>query len=99
LTSSAEATRRLSDRLEGRFLELRHRASEHKQDLLNRRLAFLTIISTVFLPLTLLAGIWGMNFDTMPELKHPYSYPMALGFMLLVASGVGWFLRKRGWFD
>ena len=99
LTSSANATRRLNDRLRDRFVELRHRASEYKQDTLNRRLAFLTIISTVFLPLTLLAGIWGMNFETMPELKHPYGYPIALGLMLLVAGVVAWFLRKRGWFD
>lgn len=99
LTSSANATRRLNDRLQDRFTELRHRASEYKQGTLNRRLGFLTVISTVFLPLTLLAGIWGMNFETMPELKHPYGYPMALGFMLLVAGSVIWFLRKRGWFD
>ncbi len=99
LTSSANATRRLNDRLQDRFLELRHRASEYKQDTLNQRLAFLTIISTIFLPLTLLAGIWGMNFETMPELKHPYGYPIALGLMLLVAGGVAWSLRKRGWFD
>jgi magnesium transporter len=57
------------------------------------------VISTVFLPLTLLAGIWGMNFETMPELSHPYSYPIALGIMLLVAGSVAWFLRKGGWFD
>ena len=99
LTSSASATQRLNGRLESRFLELRHRASEHKQDTLNRRLGFLTVISTVFLPLTLLAGIWGMNFEAMPELENPYGYRMALGIMLLVASGVVWFLRKRGWFD
>jgi magnesium transporter len=99
LTSNANATRRLDDRLQDRFVELRHRASGHKQDTLNRRLAFLTVISTVFLPLTLLAGIWGMNFETMPELSHPYGYPIALGLMLLVAGNVAWFLRKRGWFD
>jgi magnesium transporter len=99
LTSTASATRRLSDRLDGRFLDLRHRATEYKQDTLNVRLGFLTVISTIFLPLTLLAGVWGMNFETMPELKHPYGYPMALGLMLLVAGGVAWSLRKRGWFD
>jgi hypothetical protein len=99
LTSSASATRRLDDRLEGRFLELRHRASEHRQDLLNRRLAFLTVISTIFLPLTLLAGIWGMNFENMPELQSPFGYPVALGLMALVGAGVFWFLRSRGWFD
>lgn len=98
LTSTASATRRLDDRLEGRFLDLRHRTSEHKQEILNRRLGFLTIISTVFLPLTLLAGIWGMNFEAMPELQNPYGYPMALGLMFVIASGVAWFLYKRGWF-
>ncbi len=97
--SSAGASRRLDDRLESRFLELRHRASEHKQDTLNLRIGFLTVISTVFLPLTLLAGIWGMNFEVMPELKQPWGYPAALGFMGLLAAAVIWSLRKRGWFD
>jgi len=99
LTSTADSTRRLNERLDGRFCELRHRATEHKQDSLNQRLGVLTVISTVFLPLTLLAGIWGMNFETMPELKQPYGYPIAIGLMLLVAGGVVWFLRRRGWFD
>ena len=99
LTSTASAARRLDDRLESRFLDLRHRASEYKQDTLNLRLGFLTVISTVFLPLTLLAGIWGMNFEVMPELKSPYGYPLALGLMLLIAGVVAWSLRKRGWFD
>ena len=99
LMSNANATRRLDDRLQDRFQELRHRGSEYRQDTLNRRLGFLTVISTVFLPLTLLAGIWGMNFETMPELSRPYGYPIALGVMLLVAGSVAWFLRKRGWFD
>jgi len=97
--STASAARRLDDRLDSRFLELRHRASEHKQDTLNLRLGFLTVISTIFLPLTLLAGIWGMNFEVMPELKQPWAYPTALGLMALVAAAVAWSLRKRGWFD
>ena len=40
-----------------------------------------------------------MNFEQMPELHNAYGYPGALGLMLLVAAGVAWFLRKRGWFD
>ena len=99
LTSTASALRRLDDRLDGRFLDLRHRASEYKQDTLNTRLGFLTVISTIFLPLTLLAGIWGMNFERMPELQQPYGYPIALGLMLMIASAVAWYLYKRGWFD
>lgn len=99
LTSTASAARRLYERLDGRFTDLRHRASEHQQDTLNLRLGFLTVISTVFLPLTLLAGIWGMNFEMMPELKQSWGYPVALGLMVVVAGGVAWSLRKRGWFD
>lgn len=99
LTSTASALRRLDDRLDGRFLDLRHRASEYKQDTLNARLGFLTVISTLFLPLTLLAGIWGMNFEMMPELRNPYGYPIALAIMLLIAAMVAWYLYKRGWFD
>lgn len=99
LQSVVGATERLVDRLEGRFLELRHRASDHQQDQLNRRLGVLTVVSTIFLPLTLLAGIWGMNFEYMPELDEPYAYPAAIGLMALIAAGVAWFLRSRGWFE
>ncbi|MFW2386714.1 MAG: magnesium transporter CorA family protein [Polyangiales bacterium] len=99
LRSAAAVARRVDDRLDGRFRELRHRTIEYKQDMLNVRIGFLTVISTIFLPLTLLAGIWGMNFEVMPELKQPWAYPAALGAMALVAAGVAWSLHKRGWFD
>ena len=99
LISTASAVRRIDDRLDGRYIDLRHRASEYRQDMLNERVGFLTVISTVFLPLTLLAGIWGMNFESMPELKHPLGYPLALGLMSLIAAAVVWSLYKRGWFD
>ena len=51
----------------------------------------------VFLPPTLVAGIYGMNFEHMPELKWLYGYPMALAIMLGSAIGPWWFMRKRGW--
>lgn len=66
---------------------------------MNRRLSRLTIISAIFLPLTLLAGIYGMNFDFMPELHHPYGYFLALGVMLLTAIGMGWWFRAKGWME
>ncbi len=99
ISSSASAARRLDERLDSRFFELRHRASEYKQDMLNVRIGVLTVISTIFLPLTLLAGIWGMNFNVMPELELPWAYPAALGLMLLIAAAVSRSLFKRGWFD
>ncbi len=63
----------------------------------------LTIVATVFIPLSFIAGLWGMNFDTslpwnMPELRWEFGYPFALGVMALVAGGMLAFFRRRGWF-
>ena len=56
----------------------------------------LTIFSVFFMPLTFIAGIYGMNFDYMPELKHKWGYPATLLFMVAVALGIYiWFRRKR----
>lgn len=62
----------------------------------------LTIISTIFIPLGFLAGIWGMNFDTaspwnLPELGFRYGYPVALGFMAAIAIGLLVLFRRRKW--
>ncbi|MDB4934230.1 MAG: Magnesium and cobalt transport protein CorA [Labilithrix sp.] len=63
---------------------------------MNEIMKRLTIISTIMLPLSLIAGIYGMNFEHMPELKWLYGYPYALGLMLVVASGIiVYFVRKR----
>ncbi|MEO7787489.1 MAG: magnesium transporter CorA family protein [Sphingomicrobium sp.] len=51
----------------------------------------------VFLPPTLVAGIYGMNFEHMPELKWLYGYPMALIIMLISAVGPWYYMRRRGW--
>ncbi|WP_378945089.1 magnesium/cobalt transporter CorA [Mesorhizobium sp. ANAO-SY3R2] len=63
----------------------------------NEIIGVLTIISAIFIPLTFLAGIWGMNFENMPELKSAYGYPLALGFMAFVAIGLVAVFRRRGW--
>jgi magnesium transporter len=70
----------------------------HAQDKTNRRLGMLTILSAIFMPITLLAGIWGMNFETMPELGYPISYPLALGLMIVIGWGMYLFFRRTGWF-
>ncbi len=51
----------------------------------------------VFLPPTLVAGIYGMNFEHMPELKWLYGYPMALTLMVISAIGPWFYMRRRGW--
>ena len=98
LLASARATERLALRLEKSIVDLRQRCEGHEQEIMNRRLAILTVLSAVFLPLTLFTGIWGMNFQNMPELYEPYAYPLALGFMLTIAALMVFYFWKTGWF-
>lgn len=51
----------------------------------------------IFLPPTLIAGIYGMNFEHMPELKWLFGYPMALTLIVISAVGPLWYLKRRGW--
>jgi magnesium transporter len=64
----------------------------------------LTVMATIFIPLTFVSSIYGMNFDpsagplNMPELRWALGYPFALGIMLAVAIGLLLYFRRRGWF-
>jgi magnesium transporter len=63
---------------------------------MNEVMKVLTIVATIFIPLTFIAGIYGMNFKYMPELEWHWGYPIALGVMaLLVGIMLIWFRRKR----
>ena len=95
----AAANERLADRNVARVDNLLRRAQDYKTEILNGRLAVLTIISAIFMPLTLLAGIWGMNFEHMPELDEPLAYYGALSLMATIAIVGAWIFYKRGWFD
>lgn len=99
LLSTSGSTHRMAERLETRISDLQQRYANHQQERLNHRLAVLTVVSAVFLPLTLIAGIWGMNFEFMPELSHPLGYPLALGAMVLISGGMMLLFYLRGWFD
>ncbi|MEM7625344.1 MAG: magnesium/cobalt transporter CorA [Planctomycetota bacterium] len=64
---------------------------------MNEVMKFLTIMGTIFIPITFLAGIYGMNFEHIPELSHPRAYPIFWGVCAVVTAGLlGWFYRK-GW--
>ena len=65
----------------------------------NNIMMTLTVISTIFLPLTFLAGVYGMNFSYMPELQTEYGYFVLWIVMFLIAAGMLWFFKKKGWFD
>jgi magnesium transporter len=64
---------------------------------LNEVMKVLTVIATIFIPLTFIASIYGMNFKHMPELDARGGYPAVLGLMLLVAGGMIAYFRRRGW--
>ncbi len=58
----------------------------------------LTIVSTLFIPITFLVGVWGMNFSLMPELSWKYGYLMAWGIIGLTAAFTWWYMKKKKWF-
>jgi magnesium transporter len=63
----------------------------------NEIMRVLTVISSVFIPLTFIAGVYGMNFAHMPELSHKYGYPACLLLMLAVGIGQILYFKKRHW--
>jgi magnesium transporter len=64
---------------------------------LNAVMRVLTVITTIFMPLSFIASIYGMNFEHMPELKWEWGYPLILGIMGLVAGGMLIGFRQRKW--
>ncbi|MCH5585303.1 magnesium/cobalt transporter CorA [Shimazuella sp. AN120528] len=58
----------------------------------------LTLFTTIFMPLTFIVGVYGMNFEYMPELKWHYGYFMILGIMLIIALVMYTWFKRKGWF-
>lgn len=65
---------------------------------MNEIMKVLTIMASFFIPITFLAGVYGMNFEYIPELGFKYSYPIFWGIVLLMVSGLFLFFRRKGWF-
>jgi magnesium transporter len=79
-----------------RIISLREAYNSSLTANLNETIRKLTVIATVVLPLTLISGIYGMNFDVMPELRSPYGYYFALSLMAAVGGGmIGYFKIKK----
>ena len=99
LVSSLEYLVRMMGRIDLQLQDARQQFQSELQDKTNRRLNVLTIVQAIFVPLTLIAGIYGMNFAIMPELQWPYAYHACLALMAVVAVGELMIFYRRGWFD
>ena len=65
---------------------------------LNSVMKTLTIVGAIFIPLTFIAGIYGMNFDHMPELHYRWAYPAVMALMFVIAIGMYFYMKSRRWF-
>jgi len=64
---------------------------------MNKVMQLLTIISVIFIPLTFLAGIYGMNFENIPELKYEYSYFILWGVMMIILACMLYYFKRKKW--
>jgi magnesium transporter len=64
---------------------------------MNEIMKVLTIISTIFIPLSFLAGFYGMNFTNMPELGNPFAYPILIFAMILIGLIMVYFFKSKKW--
>jgi magnesium transporter len=64
---------------------------------MNEVMKVLTIMTSIFIPLSFIAGVYGMNFKNMPELDHKYGYYIVLGVMAVVFVGIILYLKRRKW--
>lgn len=87
------------DWLEHRIEVMRSILDMRSQERINRRLGRLTVVSMIFMPITFLAGIWGMNFEWMPGLTYKFGSVIAVSSMFLIAGGLYLYFHKRGWFN
>lgn len=98
LLKTADMLKRSLTQTEQQLNDLHHHYLLLLQEKSNKRINFLTIMQAIFVPLTLIAGIYGMNFTFMPELNLKYGYFIILGIMVLIALGFIKYFYKHGWF-
>jgi magnesium transporter len=91
MIESGEALRDLVNSLQDNYMSL-------QSNRMNIEMRRLTVLTTIFMPLTLIAGIYGMNFEFMPELHWKWGYFAVLGVMSVIGLGLGLFFRAKRWF-
>jgi Mg2+ and Co2+ transporter CorA len=98
LIQTAKSTELRGKRLVKRVDGMKDAFNSYEQERMNKRVAFLTIISAIFMPLTFFAGVYGMNFTNIPELNYKHGYYLLWGFMSFMALALIVVFCVRGWF-
>jgi magnesium transporter len=63
----------------------------------NKIIKIFTVVTVIFMPPTLIASIYGMNFTFMPELEWEFGYPLALSLMVLASTLTLWYFKRKNW--
>lgn len=92
LSDMIEANREITADIRDSYISI-------NSDRMNTIMTVLTIMTAIFAPLTFIAGVYGMNFDYMPELNWRYAYFAVLGIMLAIGTLLFLWFKKKGWFD
>jgi magnesium transporter len=99
LVADADRGLRMLARMEDQLRDLRQHQLQGLQESSNRRLNMLTILSAIYLPPTLIAGIYGMNMKHIPMSELAHGYLIVMLIMVVTVVGQLWFFYRRGWFE
>ncbi|MCO1601875.1 magnesium/cobalt transporter CorA [Desulfosporosinus nitroreducens] len=92
LTDMIESNREITSDLRDSYLSM-------NSNWMNKNMMVLTVITTIFIPLNFVAGIYGMNFVNMPELNWKYGYFIVLGVMIGIGISMFLWFKRKGWFN
>jgi len=99
LMKSFEALDKTITRIEENAETIRSYYMLFQQEKATRKINTLTIIQAIFVPLTFIAGVYGMNFVNMPELKWEHGYFVTIASFTIIAGFLLWLFYKKGWFE
>ncbi|NRD79279.1 magnesium/cobalt transporter CorA [Bacillus sp. BRMEA1] len=91
LTEMIEANRELTTDIRDSYISINSHQTNHVMKIL-------TVITTIFMPITFIVGLYGMNFRYMPELTWKYGYFVTLFVMFVITVGMSWWFKRKGWF-
>lgn len=92
-----ERLRDMSSSIRDYTIQIRDLYKSHLDEKQNRIMTLLTIITSIFMPLTLITGWYGMNFQHMPELETRWGYPVVIIICALIVTASLWFFKKKKW--